>query len=115
MTEMPKKIKVLHLTYTIEEVGDEFCFDKYGWCDSNKQAIYICESNMSERKRLVLFHEIGHAICSAMGLPDGVSEEVFVNRAGVGWITVLGDNPELVEYLFNCKVNPPGMAVTINQ
>ena len=104
---IPKKIKVMHLTYTIEEIPEHLCGDRYGWCDSLRQTICICDSSPGERKREVLYHEVAHAVCSAMGIPEGQCEEVYVNRAAVGWMTVMRDNPALVEYLFDCKVNPP--------
>jgi hypothetical protein len=106
MASPPKRIKLLHLDYDIKDAHAEHAdlSKQYGWHDPAGQVIYLVPGMTLQRKREILFHEVGHALNDFMTL-EGESDENLTSRLAVAWMTVLRDNPKLTEFLFDCKVN----------
>jgi hypothetical protein len=106
MTPMPKRIKVGALIYRVTAAWDDYGSlgedpDCYGHTDHKSLTITLnprlCYGSLAE----TLWHEIKHAVCRVIGIPDGdaLKEEPWVNMtSGMEW-TVLRENPELVAFL----------------
>lgn len=117
ITEIPKSLKIGPFNYTVEmieenqlilEDDEEKVPDKptylLGKTSSHKQMIQIMAGMPFEVERETLFHEILHAIYTAVGGQDDdapyVGEEKTIQMFSPAIVDVLDRNPELVAYMF---------------
>lgn len=102
--ELPKTIKIGYRNYEIVPLSspDLEMTDKYGWCDKLNARIYIYVSDQPMITADTLLHEVIHATWTWMGLEERHDEESVATRLGTGLINVFYDNPDLLEFLFDC-------------
>jgi hypothetical protein len=111
---IPESIQVGTVTYRVttdpEEYGEHANVSSYGWTSNTKAVIGINPETPPEVQRLSLWHEVLHALNSAVlsdpdwtskGMPKGGSaaEELMVRRLEHPTLAVLRDNPHLTRYL----------------
>lgn len=119
-TEIPKKLKIGPFNYDVVmieennlilEDDEEKVPDKptylLGKTSSHKQLIEIVTGMPYEVERETLFHEILHAIYTAVGGQDDdapyVGEEKVIQMFSPAIVDVFDRNPELVAYMFGNK------------
>jgi hypothetical protein len=96
---IPGKIKIFGYEFTVDLLDEERMHDVIGWCDHNRQAIHVQAGLVPELEAETLIHEILHAIAHFTHLKETSDEERWVQCLGMGFHTVLHDNPLLREYL----------------
>ncbi|HEM6371044.1 TPA: ImmA/IrrE family metallo-endopeptidase [Streptococcus suis] len=91
------EIKVCGITYSVIVQEHFKAYDDernlWGYCDYEKQIIYVRESLSEERKRQVLIHELTHAMLQEAGYKE--QDEDLVTRFSIILHQVLIDNPKL--------------------
>jgi len=102
--ELPKTLKIGYRVYDIVPLSspDFEMTDKYGWCDKVNSRIYLYVSDQPMVTADTLLHEVIHAVWSWMGLEERHDEEAAATRLGTGLINVFYDNPDLLEFFFDC-------------
>lgn len=111
MIKAPKKIKVGSKIYTVNYrktvmgLGDA-SGQVYGHCNGVTGEINIAleldgETIQLSEVKNTLLHETFHAIYWHQGMQEsnGKDEEYIVNTMANGLMTVMNDNPQLMEYL----------------
>ncbi|HEM6128341.1 TPA: ImmA/IrrE family metallo-endopeptidase [Streptococcus suis] len=68
----------------------------WGYCDYERQVIYIRESLSEERKRQVLIHELTHAMLQEAGYKE--QDEDLVTRFSIILHQVLAENSQLLTF-----------------
>ncbi len=96
---LPKSVRVLHLTYTIEPYKPEELSGYDGLCEFSEQRIRINPALPASVLFETLLHEIAHAVNGVANLKDGEFEEDHVARATPLWLCVWRDNPPLLSLL----------------
>lgn len=112
MAVLPEVIKVGPFLYKIcadedswhqlqidEQIRDD---ENWGFCQQKTSTIYINPSTRSlAMRQAILIHELFHAIIFVAGEFFGKKRqpEFFILHTAPLWLTVLQDNPQLVEYL----------------
>ncbi len=104
--KLPKQITVLNVTYDVKEYGHVFQRNtadgdeiNFGFCDVASPVIGVYQYLPPDTKRETFWHEIFHAVNFAMGLDDDSKEELHVANFTRGFLTLMRDNPELVDWL----------------
>ncbi len=104
MPEVKNKIKVCGMTYIlkIQEHFKAYDDDRnlWGYCDYEKQTIYIRESLSEQKKKQVLIHELTHAILHEAGYKE--QDEDLVNRFSIILHQVVIDNPDVFSVWLVC-------------
>ena len=99
----PRLVKVGALSYTVHHDQDRISGGDRGNIDAESNAIRIAPSLEASRKRVIVLHEVVHAVLEAAGWRwDDTRErghEDVVNTITPGLLAVLRDNPDLVAYL----------------
>jgi len=104
---LPKKIKVLSVDYTIETATEREKGENgfLGNCSCDKNMIKIRKDVTPQKQTALLIHELMHAIFFEMGMwPVGkdplekfeISEETMVTTFSNGLAAVIRDNPGLM-------------------
>lgn len=107
---VPTSIKALYTTYEVvvtnlNEHNVEPDAPLYGKVDWERQLIFLDENQSEDVMRETLWHEIKHIAWTLGGLPKSLyyggttDEEDVVARLSTMEITMLKDNPGLVDYL----------------
>lgn len=94
---MLESVKVGYAVYRVRQTKLDGGTD--GECDHDLHEIRLDESLKGENVNSTLIHEIFHAIWNIFGLPPRPGEERAVTVLSNGWLTVLRDNPKLMELL----------------
>ena len=81
MVEVPEKVDVLGLTYTVEVCDLE---DDDGTCSPSKQRIEIRSGMSPEKTQQVFLHELVHAILDQLCFSDEYADERLVQGLAVG-------------------------------
>ena len=86
-------IKILNFTYKIEEIPliDDDA-DILGQINHVKQTIFIRNDISAERKRVVLFHEVLHAILEQLGFVEEHDNEHLIDCLAASLLKVKADN-----------------------
>lgn len=92
---IPSSIKIGAYTFAVVRLPDAEMPDDDGSCDLASLRICLAASSPEERLRVVLLHEIMHALWWAASLPARAGEETAVNALSQGLVAVLRDNPGL--------------------
>lgn len=87
---LPARVKVGPLTYTIKAVAD---LPDLGLCDDEKATILIRAGLPREVERVVLWHELFHAMMYALGYRK--HSERMVDGLAYQLALLLADNKEL--------------------
>lgn len=109
---MPTTVKVLYTKYNIaltnlNEHNIELDLPLYGKVDWEKQTIYLDNGQSEDTTKETLWHEIKHIAWFLAGLPKSlylggtVEEEDVVSRLSTIEITLLKDNPKLLNYILS--------------
>lgn len=99
---LPKKIKIGHLDYTVEIVSKELADLKgyYGEIKPDEQEIKLGENHTDQRRADILLHEVLHALFKYMGIQGGKDfEENVIQPLSGGICAVMRDNPDLFPFL----------------
>lgn len=92
-------VKVGPIVYRVKLVDDlrdgEHQFD--GWIDYAAAKIEIVKGLNHEFERVVLLHEVMHAVLKQAG--QASSDEKLVTALGYALVDLIQQNPELVRYL----------------
>lgn len=92
---LPKTIKILGLDYQVQPVQvisrDEFLLGRIDFVD---QIIYVDANLQTDRRKVVLLHEILHGILEALGFNEA-SDEHLVQSLATALHQVSIDNPGL--------------------
>jgi hypothetical protein len=54
----------------------------------------------------VVVHEVQHAVNSVFGVVDELCEEEITDRSARGWLQLIAENPEFIEYVRNLAITP---------
>jgi len=93
----PAKVKVLGQTFSIQfATGEPLDEDDLGECSVDKLTLTVRDGLHPEKERLVLVHEIVHAIEDVLGLN---LKEKQVEGLETGIYALIRDNPGLLRYL----------------
>ena len=93
----PAKVKVLGQTFTVSYVnGEPLDEDDLGECSVDKLTISVRDGLPVEKERLVVVHELVHAIEDVLGLK---LREKQVEGLETGIYALIRDNPSLLRYL----------------
>lgn len=103
---IPKKVKVLGKTYTIEE-DDGLMQDGHasGICKPWKTEIRVATAAELDPQQVrdCVIHEIFHAIFSETALTvdfkEDEDEEKIVRRMATVWLAVMRENPQVTKFL----------------
>ena len=116
VADMPASIRVGAVTYRVTIDPDDWVRVEhkvqtkgdYGHTLNLEATIYINPESTPDVQRVTLWHEVMHALCTAvMGSPDwrnlgkkkGDREEAVVSAFESPIVLVLRDNPDLIAYL----------------
>lgn len=104
MSNMPKKVKVGAVDYTIHLLDPK---DKgqYGVCLYEHQRIYLTPNMKHQQASDTLLHEVMHAIWSESGLdhiPD-LNEETIIRTMATWLRMVFTHNPDFTRFVVNAK------------
>ncbi len=92
---MEKQIKIMNLTYIIEEIN-EFGDDKtLGQILYMKQKILIRADLTDERKKVTLLHETLHGIFEQLGFKEECDNEHLIDALSTALIQVMSDNKSI--------------------
>lgn len=96
----PRRIKVLHCHYAVRPIteaeNDDEHYDSFGFVNHRAQEIALAPDLPRVRAMETLLHEIFHCLWSIFNRFDtGKDQERCVYRMGIGWATVLKENPRL--------------------
>jgi len=87
------EIKILNLEFEIQEVTEiSHGSENIGETDHIKQIIYIKKNLSSERKNVVILHEILHSIFEQLGFDEQHDDELLINALSTALYRVLVDN-----------------------
>ena len=93
----PTKVKVLGQTFSISYVqGDPLEDDDLGECSVDKLTVSVRDGLPPEKEKLVVVHELIHAIEDVLGLK---LKESQVEGLETGLYALIRDNPSLISYL----------------
>ena len=96
----PRKIKILHQTWTIRVIPEKFSTSSnLGYCDNSQQRIALVDGQHPQCMRDTLYHEIQHALNYMLQL-DKANDEDLATRSPAGWMTVFTSNPRLTRWFF---------------
>lgn len=101
MSDRPAAVKVGPYTYQVHWRADDDGSDVQGRIRYSRQFIRVDPDLPIERQRVVLFHEVQHAVHELTGFKDAwpCEEEDYVRRVEAWWLLVLRENPALVDFL----------------
>jgi hypothetical protein len=108
--EVPSKVRVLSIVYQVKI--DHNAIRDHGWdndtrglCDVHAGIIHLDERTPLTIQRTILWHEVKHAIYSAVGRDAAhkpkMNEEESIDAVSVAEVAVLRDNPLLVSFLLS--------------
>jgi Zn-dependent peptidase ImmA (M78 family) len=100
---LPTKVVVAGIPYTIEK-QDRITIDGRnvdGHVTYNTALIQIVDGMPIEVERVVVIHELAHAMFLHTGHNDYREDEDLVETVANVFVQVLRDNPQLVTYLVN--------------
>ncbi len=99
----PLSVKVGPFIYKITYREDMDPYREFGGMSHNDELEIWIKIYDEDKMREILTHEIVHCILHIYGgsPPDGVDlpQERTVTALGFGWLQVIRDNPQIVEYL----------------
>lgn len=94
------QLKILGLNYDLREVECiEHGTQDIGRVDFINQAIYIKKDLHNDRKKIVLIHEILHAIFEQLGFTEENENEQFINSLAVAIYELLKNNYDVISSL----------------
>lgn len=100
---LPKSIKVGPYNYKVGEVVgliSEENDEVLGYCRPYEQIINIEKNSTSERKKVVIIHELLHAMFEVINTDlAGDKEEQLITVLSPVFYSLLRDNPKLVNYI----------------
>lgn len=98
---MPKTVKVGGFHYTIEMRSEQQMPGLLGATNPDLLAIWILEGMPKDRERVVLLHELTHAV-KDLGTREHkpLDDDEFLAVTTPMLLAVLRDNPRLRDYLF---------------
>lgn len=103
--ELPKKILIGHLPYTIKfheewiKVGED---RKWGTCDHSRAEIEISNPSVIPSNQMlvsVFVHELFHALWYHANLPDKPKEEAAVSGLEFALTTFIKNNPKVMLWI----------------
>lgn len=96
-----QSVNVLGHDYSIEFASEEVIpgEDTNGVIQFSKQRIFVRDDMPERHQRVVLLHEIIHAIFEASGHNDYRVDEDLTECLSYALVSLLRSNPELVAYL----------------
>jgi hypothetical protein len=99
--KMPTAVKVAGWVYAIQPMTTEESRDTqlHGHCSNTKRVIHVDTSFGPKTAASTLIHEIIHAIFDCFGRPDDDCEERTVGIVESGIVSVIVDNPTVVEWI----------------
>lgn len=112
MTEMPKRLRVGPLVYSVQHSHEAtMAFSKvagediYGACQNRICNIIIDEGFPLDREQKTLLHEAVHALQCVYDLSDDLKagDEHYIRVFSAALLDTLRRNPELVRYLMEEK------------
>ena len=100
MKALPKRIRVLNLTFKIKWLDEttHSAAEAYGFCCYDTQTIGITERLEKDQMADVILHEIIHALYFAMGLKEDSDEERVAHGISAGLCTVFKSNPKFFKW-----------------
>lgn len=102
MIQIPKRIKVGPVTYVVD-YHDGLSGDDgkslWGNCDHTALSVAINSKIAKDFERVVVVHELLHAIYHLSGIPESEEEEKIVTSLSPLLLLLMRDNPKLLEYL----------------
>lgn len=102
MIPLPASLRIIGQTYAVSFM-DEFtadAADALGLIDHTKLRIQIRAGMPTEKTLECLIHEAAHGITYAMHSDETEDDaEAIVDRFGRGFMALLRDNPELLQYI----------------
>lgn len=104
---LPKSVRVFGIPYTIEK-HDRITVDGQnadGSVTYNTALIEIVDGMPLEVERVVVMHEVLHAMFKAQGQNEYRSDENLIEAVAHGVVQVIRDNPLLLSYL-TCEQAP---------
>jgi len=95
------EIKVGHLVYSVKEDVSLIAKELDGLTDHASTQITLSPLLSSGQSKTTLLHEIMHACCNFAGIEDDatMTEESFILHLSPILLTVLRENPKLLETL----------------
>jgi hypothetical protein len=107
MPARPKTIKVLHATYNVQYVKEDFDLgdDAYGVCIHDRLTIKISRTAPKDIIKSTLWHECLHCVYYWYGVLDYEDEEPVVNKIATGTLQFMLDNPQAMQYITNNGTN----------
>lgn len=101
MATLPKRVKVAHYSIPITPLSPELAKDlgRFGDFDGHKYVIRMEKGITDDKTRDVLLHELLHAAYWIYGLKDEDEEERIVTVLTTAMLTMMRDNPKLVNFL----------------
>lgn len=81
MLDVPKKVNVLGIAYTVTE---GYLADADGCIEPSKQRIVLSEEMSREKKEQVFLHELIHGILDQLGYSDECGDEKLVQGLAIG-------------------------------
>lgn len=94
----PYTYEVVEDTNLLDELSGEEQED--GHWHAPSQRLVLRERLAVAKRRVVLFHEVGHAVLEIGGLSDHKDAEKFLRQTDAIWVDTIRRNPHLRSYLF---------------
>lgn len=96
LIQLPKLITVLSQTFEIIEIDSiDFEAPVLGKITHHENTIHICRKLSTDRKKVVLLHEILHSIFEQLGFEEEHDNEHLINSLSTSIYQVLKQNPDL--------------------
>lgn len=95
----PRRIVVGPYEYRVLVDEDRIPGELFGLCDKGKHVISIHPDQSPARLRSTLMHELLHALCDLTGVDDDKAEERIVTVTAPALLSLLRDNPKLLDWL----------------
>lgn len=97
---IPRTVKVGPHVYRVIRKSKEQMPDNLGWCDFTELSIWLLRGMRLSKTREILVHELMHAACYPTFCgEEKFTDEEFVTATAPVWLSILRENPKLVEYL----------------
>lgn len=97
----PASIRVAAFDFAIKGIEplSAMAEQKYGWCATIEQAIYVDFNTRPSKVLDTMLHEVLHAMYWAYGMQDEDKEERMVGTMATAWTQVWRDNPGLLAWV----------------